>query len=367
MKLTISRESLLIPLQQVVGVIEKRQTLVILSNVLMKLTDDRLQLTGTDLEVQLITDAAADFGEENGEITVPARKLLDICRTLPESSIARIETEQDRLLIQCGRSRFTLSTLPGSNYPAFDCNAADSEFIVNSRLLRRAMEKTMFAMAMQDVRYYLNGLMLEVGDNLLRAVASDGHRLALYEEPIDAAGSPTRQIIIPRKGVMEAYRLLGDIDTDVRVQIAQNNIRVAFDHHQFSAKLIEGRFPDFQRLLPKEISRAVTLDKNAFKAAITRVSILSNEKFKGINVEINDNLMLIEAHNSENEQAREEMEVDLEGSGLSIGFNATYLLDAINNIDSDQMRVSFTDTGQSALVEDMKDQRFKFIVMPLRL
>jgi DNA polymerase-3 subunit beta len=366
MKFKTSRENLLLPLQQVVGVIEKRQTLPILSNVLIRLADNRLEFTGTDLEVQLVTHSVTDTGED-GEITVPARKLLDICRLLPEGSAVNVESRQDKISIHSGRSRFSLGTLPADNYPAFDVSAPEAELTLSSRLLKKAMEKTLFAMALQDVRYYLNGLLLDLDGRLLRTVASDGHRLALHEEMLEGAEFAPRQVIVPRKGIMELYRLLSDQDETVTVQFAANNIRVLIGELSFSAKLIEGRFPDFRRVMPKDITKIITLDKETFKAALTRVSVLTTEKIKGISLEVKDGLMLLQSQNPEHEEAEEEFEIRLEGGGLAVGFNTTYLLDALNNVDSEQVILSFTDAGNSCLIEDPLNQKYKFIVMPMKL
>ncbi len=366
MKFTISRENLLAPLQQVVGVIEKRQTLPILSNVLIRLADNRLEFTGTDLEVQLVTHSVTDSGED-GQITVPARKLLDICRLLPDGSSVNVECGADKLSIKSGRSRFSLSTLPADNYPAFDISSPEAEIGLSSRILKKAMEKTLYAMALQDVRYYLNGLLLDLDGALLRTVSSDGHRLAVYEEPLEGVDLPPRQVIIPRKGVMELYRLLGDQDELITLQIAPNNIRVLMGDASFSAKLIEGRFPDFRRVMPRDISKTIHIGKDVFKSALTRVAVLSTEKIKGVSLEVSEGLMNLQAQNPEHEEAEEELEVRLEGEGLSVGFNAAYLLDAINNVDADEVRLSFTDAANSCLIEDPQNQKYKFIVMPMRL
>ncbi len=318
------------PLQQVVGVIEKRQTLPILSNVLIQLADNRLEFTGTDLEVQLVTHSVADSGED-GEITVPARKLLDICRLLPDGSLVNVECRPDKVTVHSGRSRFSLSTLPADNYPAFDISAPEAELTLSSKLLKKAMEKTLFAMALQDVRYYLNGLLLDLDGRLLRAVASDGHRLALFEEMLEDVEFEPRQVIVPRKGIMELYRLLSDQDEPVTLLFGANNISVLMGELSFSAKLIEGRFPDFRRVMPRDITKIVTLDRETFKAALTRVSVLTAEKIKGVSLEVKEGLMILQSQNPEHEEAEEEFEVHLEGEGLAVGFNTTYLLDALNN------------------------------------
>lgn len=366
MKFTTSRENFLTPLQQVVGVIEKRQTLPVLSNVLIRLCDNRLEFTGTDLEVQLVTHSVTDSGQE-GSITVPARKLLDIIRLLPDGSSVNVECRQEKLSIQSGRSRFSLSTLPAENYPAFDVSSPEVEITLSSRILKKAMEKTLYAMALQDVRYYLNGLLLDLDGAVLRAVSSDGHRLAVYEESLEDVNAAPRQVIIPRKGVLELYRLLGDQDEIITLQLSANNIRVLMGEVIFSAKLIEGRFPDFRRVMPRDISKVITLGKDAFKSALTRVAILSTEKLKGVSLEVAGNTMKLQAQNPEHEEAEEELEVSLEGESLAVGFNASYLLDALNNVDSDEVKLSFTDAGNSCLIEDLQNGKYRFIVMPMRL
>jgi len=367
MKFTITRENLLTPLQQVVGVVERRQTLPILSNVLLKLSDESLELTGTDLEVQLVTKAAVEGGDP-GAVTVPARKFLDICRLLPDRSMVNIECRQEKFAIRCGSSRFNLSTLPAENYPEFDAGTPEVEVSVPRNCLRRALEKTVFAMAQQDVRYYLNGLLLDLGGQVLRAVSSDGHRLAFFEATLETGPVESRQIIVPRKGVLELNRLLGEGEDAVSIQIAPNNLRVDLGAVSFAAKLIEGRFPDYQRVMPRELTRVVLVDKAAFKGALTRVSVLSNEKYRGVSMEVGaDGAMCLKAQNPEHEEAEERFPVELEGEDISVGFNASYLLDAINNVDSERVKLSFTESGNSCLIEDCEDGQFKFIVMPMRL
>ena len=366
MKFTIARETLLTPLQQVIGVVEKRQTLPILSNVLLKLTDGQLELTGTDLEVQLVTRTTVETGDA-GAVTVPARKLLDICRLLPDKSVVSVECKDDRFAIRCGGSRFNLATLPADNYPEFDTGTSELEVAVPAATLRRALEKTTFAMAQQDVRYYLNGLLLDLDGRMLRTVASDGHRLAVFEETLEIEGEG-RQIIVPRKGVLELARLLGEGAETVTVRIAPNTVRVNLGAVSFAAKLIEGRFPDFQRVMPRDLARVMLIDKDIFKGALTRVSVLSNEKYKSIGMEVDEEaVMSLKAQNPEHEEAEERVPVALEGGGLSVGFNAAYLLDAINNVGSAQVRLSFTESANSCLIEDCEDSHFKFIVMPMRL
>jgi DNA polymerase-3 subunit beta len=366
MKFSSTRENLLNPLQQVIGVIEKRQTLPVLANVLIKLDGEQLQFTGTDLEVQLVTHSTADFGDD-GAITVPARKLLDICRQLPDNAMVNVDCRQDKFMVQCARSRFSLATLPAGNYPEFERGEPEIEVVLPSRILKRAMDKTLFAMALQDVRYYLNGLMLELGNGFLRTVASDGHRLAIAHEVLEQGDFEPRQVILPRKGAMELYRLLSDQDAPLTLQIGSNSIRVLLEGFSFSAKLIDGRYPDYQRVMPRDITRTVSADRDSLKAALTRVAILSNEKFRGVSLELDTGRMALKAQNPEHEEAEDEVEIQLEGEPLEVGFNAAYLLDAVNNVDSDEARLSFSNTSHSCLIEDTENPRFQFIVMPMRI
>ncbi len=365
MKFAISRESFLAPLQQIVGVIERRQTLPILSNVLLKLDLGQLELTGTDLEVQLVTRIEVE-SRDQGRITVPARKLLDICRLLPDKCELAVEYRDERFHIRSGRSRFVLSTLPGENYPQFDTGVADRTLGLGSRILRRAMEKTLFAMAQQDVRYYLNGLLFDIEGGTIRTVASDGHRLALFEDEVGLDVEPA-QAIIPRKGVLELFRLLPDRDAELSVELASNAVRVMMPESCFSSKLIEGRFPDYRRVMPSHTSRKVVTDKLDLKSALTRVSVLSTEKYRGVNLEIEGGILRLQTQNPEHEEAEEEIPIEFDGEAFSSGFNAAYLLDAVANIESDDVSLSFADSNGSCLVEDCKDQRFRYIVMPMRI
>lgn len=371
MKFTIAREAILAPLMQVSGVIEKRQTLPVLGNVLIKLSDGILEMTGTDLEVQLIARTAID-GATDGAVTVPARKLLDICRLLPDQSLLDFEARDDRFNLRSGKSRFNLSTLPADAYPEFDSGSAEFTCSIPASQLRLAMDKTMFAMAQQDVRYYLNGLYLEIDGAVLRAVASDGHRLAYFEDrlPDDAPRSGSCQIIVPRKGVLELARLIGDSDESIDLTVGTNSLRAKLGSLTFAAKLIEGRYPDYQRVMPKDFDRSIEADRDELRGALTRVAVLYNEKFKSITVDIGiDGKMALSAQNPDQEQAEEALDVDFAGAEepISVGFNALYLLDAINRVEAVRLRMSFTPSANSCLVEDQGDNRYRFVVMPMRL
>lgn len=365
MKFSIARERFLGPLQQIVGVIERRQTLPILGNVLLKLDEGHLQLTGTDLEVQLVTRVPME-GAQPGQITVPARKLLDICRLLPDSCELALELRDERFHIRSGRSRFALSTMPAEIYPDFDTAEVERRLIFGSRTLRRAMEKTLFAMAQQDVRYYLNGLLFEIDGNVLRAVASDGHRLALFEDELQV-GFDGSQAILPRKGALELFRLLADDETEMTMELASNSVRVIMPDFRFSSKLIEGRFPDYRRVMPGAITRKLLTHRSSLKSALTRVSVLSTERFRGVTLSISRDGLRLQTQNPEHEEAEEDVAVEFEGEAFSVGFNANYLLDAVNNVESDDVALSFADASGSCLVEDTHDHRFRYIVMPMRI
>jgi DNA polymerase-3 subunit beta len=366
MKFRILREDLLLPLQQVIGVIERRQTLPILANVLIDVDAGRAEFTGTDLEVQLVARTEID-GPASGRFTVPARKLMDICKLLPEGSGLAFDVRPGRVSLQCGKSRFVLGALPAQDYPNFELGDPEVAFSCEAQLLRQAIEKTAFAMAQQDVRYYLNGLLLEVRQGQIRTVASDGHRLALFAESVEGMPDAARQIIMPRKGVLELGRLLAHVDEPVSVQISASNVRVVLGAFSFAAKLVEGRYPDYERVIPKMATRVAVVDRCDLRSALTRVAVLSNEKFKGVSLEVGEGFIRLRAQNPEHEEAEDEVPAEVSGETFSVGFNAAYLLDAINAVGSDSVRMSFTDANSSCLIEDLSDARYRFIVMPMRL
>ncbi len=366
MKFQIQREALLKPLQQVIGVVERRQTLPVLGNVLVQATAEGLELTATDLEVELQARVTVEV-DEPGEVTIPARKLFDICRTLPEGVNINISQADDRVLVQSGRSRFTLSTLPATEFPVVEQAAGSQQFAVPQKEFKELIERTHFSMAQQDVRYYLNGLMLELNDKLVRAVATDGHRLALCDMDAEVEGADGQQVIVPRKGIQELLRLLEDSEAEAKVEIGSNHIRVATPDIRFTSKLIDGRFPDYQRVVPKGGDKRVVADRELLRQALTRTSILSNEKYRGIRLNLDPNALRIQAHNPEQEQADEEVEVEYQGGSLEIGFNVTYLLDALAALRSAQVETVLSDSNSSCLVQEPGTTRCQYVVMPMRL
>ncbi|MBI2992919.1 MAG: DNA polymerase III subunit beta [Gammaproteobacteria bacterium] len=366
MKLIIKREELLPALQMVNGVVERRQTLPILSNLLISTGPDSMQLTATDMEVELVASIKKSIKGAN-DVTLPARKLLDICRALPDGSTLNLNVEGDRATVTSGRSRFTLSTLPAREYPLIEMAERIAEFSIEQNGLKALLERTAFAMAQQDVRYYLNGLLLELSKGLLRAVATDGHRLALCEMDVDLNVPQPIQVIVPRKGVLELIRLLKDIDESLRLQLSRNHIRVDLGEMRFTSKLVDGKFPDYEKVIPKEGPSPIIAGREMLRQSLTRASILSNEKYRGVRITLGKNMLKALAHNPDQEEAEEEIEVKYGGEDMEVGFNVSYLLEALSIIRSDNVRITVTDPNASALILPEASSRCKYVVMPMRL
>lgn len=366
MKFRISREDLLKPLQMVCSVVEKRQTLPILSNVLVQAEKGKLKLVGTDLEVELMAVTSLQDAED-GDITLPARKFVDICRTLPDAADITISVNDGKATVRSGRSRFTLATLPASEYPAAENVIGAFEFSVAQKDLKKLLEQTQFCMANQDVRYYLNGLLLEVDSKSLRTVATDGHRLALCETSSTANSSEKQQIIIPRKGVVELSRLLTDSDGNCDIKFNNNQIKFSLDGVTLTSKLIDGRFPDYDRVIPSEAPQTITADRETLRQALVRASILSNEKYRGIRLQLENNRIRAFVNNPEQEEAEEEIEVQYQGDEFEIGFNVSYLLDALNAVKQDQVELSMIDANSSCRIKGVGDDSSQYVVMPMRL
>ena len=365
MKLSASREALLKPLQAVIGVVERRQTMPILANVLLVAKDGQVAVTGTDLEVELVATVDVEV-EGAGEITVPGRKLLDICRALPESAEVSISVSGEKLNVKSGRSRFSLMTLPAAEFPRVGDINAGQTLSVSKATLAKLLDKTHFSMAQQDVRYYLNGLLLETGQKWLRAVATDGHRLALCEVELDEQKMPEQQVIVPRKGVLELQRLIGG-EGELQIELGSNHIRIQLEHIRYTSKLIDGRFPEYERVIPQDTDNQLTADREAFRGALQRTAILSNEKYRGIRLIIKKSGLLLQAHNPEQEEAEEEVEISYSGDDIEIGFNVNYLLDAFGAIESDEIVLAVVDGNSSCLLRDPGNDECKYVVMPMRL
>jgi DNA polymerase-3 subunit beta len=364
MKLSAARDVLLKPLQAVIGVVERRQTMPILSNVLLVAKDNGLAITATDLEVELVAEAEVAV-EVGGEITVSGRKLLDICKALPEGSDIDISVSGEKVIVRSGRSKFSLVTLPAAEFPTVEDIKAGQTIEIAQDVLGRLIEKTHFSMAQQDVRYYLNGMLLETGGKHLRAVATDGHRLALCEAELEGSVEE-QQVIVPRKGVLELQRLMTG-EGSLNIELGPNHVRIQLDGIRFTSKLIDGRFPEYDRVIPKESSNQLTAERGAFKSALQRTAILSNEKYRGIRLIIRDSGVVMQAHNPEQEEAEEELEVEYSGEDIEIGFNVNYLLDALAAVDGDEVTLSVLDGNSSCLIRQPGKDDSKFVVMPMRL
>ena len=365
MKFNISRDALLKPLNLVAGVVERRQTLPILSNVLLRLEGKKLSLTGTDLEVELVGRVELESAGTDGEITVPARKLVDICKSLPDGSTIELKVESGKAVVKAGRSRFTLSTLAASEFPSVEEGAGELALELPQATVKRLIERTAFAMAQQDVRYYLNGMLLELKSGRLRMVATDGHRLALCTAP-DTVSAGDAAVIIPRKGVLELSRLL-EGEGDVSLIIGSNHVRAANSQFTFTSKLVDGKFPEYERVLPKSPDKTIIGDRLELRQALTRTAILSNEKYRGVRLKLSNDTLDIMANNPEQEQAEEVVAVEYAGENLEVGFNVSYLLDVLSVLDGEKVRMSLADSSSSALLEEAEAGDSLYVVMPMRL
>jgi DNA polymerase-3 subunit beta len=365
MKLSADREKLLGPLQAVIGVVERRQTMPVLANVLLNVRDGRISITATDLEVELV--ASTDVSVQTpGDVTVPGRKLLDILRALPEKTSVSLALDGEKLVVKGGRSRFSLSTLPASEFPLIEDIHAQQTVQVARAELQRLLEKTHFSMAQQDVRYYLNGMLLEIDGMTLRAVATDGHRLAVCEAQLAVKAKTSQQVIVPRKGVLELQRIL-DSEGNADIAIGTNHVRAKIGDVRFTSKLIDGRFPEYSRVIPAAPPTLIKADRDALRQALQRTAILSNEKYRGIRITVKKKVVTVQAHNPEQEEAEEEIEVDYDGADLEVGFNVNYLLDALAAIDGAEVEIGLSDSNSSCLIRSPGTTNSRYVVMPMRL
>jgi len=368
MHFSISREAILKPLQLASGVVERRHTLPVLANVLLSLKDNVLEITGTDLEVELLGRVRVNDGSRPGEITVPGRKLMDICKSLPDDAVLEFGLDENKFVIKSGRSRFTLATLPATDFPGTVDEAGTFELNIDRGELKKLIDTCAFAMAQQDVRYYLNGMLFEMGSSWFRVVATDGHRLAMHTTGVETGVEETRQVIVPRKGVLELSRLLAEPgEQDLTLIFGASHIRAKLQDFTFTSKLVDGKFPDYQRVLPKGGNKQVIGDKNSLKLAFSRASILSNEKYKGVHLVLSPDELKVIANNPEQEEAEDLVAVDYQGDALEIGFNVSYLMDVLNVLDSDKVKFTLADSNSSALLEAVSSSDALYVVMPMRL
>lgn len=365
MKLSLSREELLQPLQHVIGAVERRNTQAILANVLVTAKEGTLHLTATDSEIELSDSVSATIHTE-GTTTLPARKLFEIIKTLPAGSKVNIDVNEEKALVTTGRSRFSLATLPSIKFPKTKALSTPVSFSLNSSALSSALAKTAFSMAQQDVRYFLNGLLLEIDTDTVRAVSTDGHRLS-YSEAETQSGIDNHQAIIPRKGVNELIRLLNTSVPEVQVAITDSHIQFQTGSLRFTSKLIDGKFPDYNRVIPSDGGFTATIDKEDFKQLLSRVAILANEKFKGVKLSFQEGEVKAQTNNPEQEKAEESMLIDYNGPNIEIGFNVSYVIEVLGVIESEKVEFRIKDENSSCLITATETENHKYVLMPMRL
>ncbi|MGZ5272598.1 MAG: DNA polymerase III subunit beta [Ramlibacter sp.] len=361
------QEKVLSVLQSVAGIVERRHTLPILANVLIRKTAGQVQLTTSDLEIQIRT--TADLGGDAGSFTttVGARKLIDILRTMPSDQTVSLESSQNKLLLKGGKSRFTLQTLPAEDFPLVQEAASFGPvFSVPQKTLKDLLAQVSFAMAVHDIRYYLNGILFVAEGKQLSLVATDGHRLAFASATLDVE-VPRHEVILPRKTVLEMQRLLSDAEGAIEMQFASNQAKFAFGGMEFVTKLVEGKFPDYNRVIPKNHKNSVTLGRAPLLASLQRTAILTSEKFKGVRLNVEPGTLRVASNNAEQEEAVDELDIDYGGDAIEIGFNVTYLIDALANMDQDMVKLELADSNSSALITNPEDANFKYVVMPMRI
>lgn len=366
--LRASRDAILRPLQTVSGIVERRQTLPILANVLIRKDAESISLLTTDVEIQITTRAELGGDEEVAATTVGARRLIDILRSLPESAEVSMTLENTRLTVRAGRSRFTLPTLPADDYPIV---AAPQDTVASFTLpqdrLRHLFQMVHFAMAQQDIRFYLNGLLLATEGSLVRVVATDGHRLACCEATIEGADLAHQEVIIPRKTVLEMQRLLSDDDRPVEIAVASNQVRFVFGEVEMISKLVEGKFPDYQRVIPQGYTRRLLVSREALAASLARASILTTDKFKGVRLCAAEDSLEIQITNADQEEASDQIDTEYQGDPIEVGFNVSYLIEVLANLKVEQVSIEFGDTSSSALLTVPDDDTFRYVVMPMRI
>jgi len=367
MKLRITRDDILTPLQIISGVVERKQTMPVLSNILFVVTQDKTTVTGTNMEVELVCALEGVTVLSEGSTTIPARKLSDICRSLPVDSEIELSLESEKIHLRSGKSHFTLSTLPADQFPNVEESEHDTSVSFSQKDFKGMLDGTGFAMAQQDVRYYLNGMLLELGDKYVRTVATDGHRLALASLVTDVDLGAGKQVIVPRKGVIELGRLLSDVEDKIIVSLGDSHIFTEIGNYKFTSKLIDGKFPDYNRVIPKGGDKLIIADREALKNMFSRASILSHENIRGVQLQLSNGQLQVFANNPEHEQAEDCLDVIYEGEDLQIGFNVSYLIDVMNVIKDESVKLTLSNASSSVLVESTEETDRLYVVMPMRL
>ena len=365
--LQAERDALLKPLLAVTGIVERRHTLPILSNVLIEKKGGQVGFLATDLEIQITTASADDLPGEDFRLTTSAKKLQDILRAIPDKTTVTLEQLDGRLTLKAGKSRFNLQTLPAEDFPLLSVgSASESSFSLSQRELKRLISQVQFAMAVQDIRYYLNGLLMQTDGNQVKLIATDGHRLAFASADVEAT-LPKAEVILPRKTILELYKLLQDSDDEINIEVLANQVRFSFGSTVIISKVVDGKFPDYNRVIPLDNDKIFLIERLTFLHALQRAAILANEKFRGVRLVLAPGKMSILCTNSEQEEAEEELEIAYQGGELEIGFNINYLLDVLTNLPADTLQMAFGDANRSTLVTIPDYSNFKYIVMPMRI
>ncbi|MCP5264022.1 MAG: DNA polymerase III subunit beta [Burkholderiaceae bacterium] len=365
--LKTTQEKILSVLQSVSGIVERRHTLPILANVLIRKTDGELQFTTSDLEIQIRTEAELGGDKGNFTTTIGARKLIDILRTMPADQTVALESSQNKVILKGGKSKFTLQTLPAEDFPLVqEAPGFGPLFSVPQKTLKDLLGQVAFAMAVHDIRYYLNGILFVAEGKQLSLVATDGHRLAFASVTLEAE-VPRQEVILPRKTVIELQRLLNDAEGAIEMQFASNQAKFAFGGMEFVTKLVEGKFPDYNRVIPKNHKNSITLGRQALLATLQRTAILTSDKFKGVRLNIDPGTLRVASNNAEQEEAIDELDIDYAGDSIEIGFNVTYLIDALSNMSQEMVKLELSDGNSSALFTIPDNTTFKYVVMPMRI
>jgi len=362
-----TQDKVLAALQSVAGIVERRHTLPILANVMVRKTGSQLQLTTSDLEIRIRT--TAELGGDDGTFatTLGARKMIDILRTLPADQTVSLENTGGKLILKGGKSRFTLQSMPAEDFPLVqEAPSFGPAFSVPQKTLKSLLGQVSFAMAVHDIRYYLNGILFVAEGNSLSLVATDGHRLAFASATLDVE-VPKQEVILPRKTVLELQRLLSDKDGAIELQFATNQAKFSFDGMEFVTKLVEGKFPDYNRVIPRNHKNIITLGRQPLLACLQRAAIMTSEKFKGVRLNVDPGSLRVASNNAEQEEAADELDIDYAGDSIEIGFNVTYLIDALQNMGQEMVRVELADGNSSALITNPDDNAFKYVVMPMRI
>jgi DNA polymerase-3 subunit beta len=366
MNIQINRETLLKPLSAVTSIVEKRHTLPILSNLLLETKANKIQLTATDLEMQISLAIESATGGELAT-TISAKKFLDICRSLPDNAEINLSPNDSRVILKAGKSRFNLQTLPAADYPVMSKTQGQATLVtLPQHQLKELLKQVEFAMAQQDIRYYLNGLLFEVNANRLNVVGTDGHRLSFTSTELKQ-NYEKQEVILPRKTVIELIKLLDDSEEDAQIELSSAQVNFSFGSIKLISKVIDGKFPDYNRVIPTGHQNIFSTDRLGVLLAMQRASILSNEKYRGIRMVLSNNNLKLISTNSDQEEAEEELEIDYKGASLDIGFNVTYLIDVLNNTNSEQVTFSFADANSSCLITLPNNQQYKYVVMPMRI